>query len=254
MIASLPMYNQPDCLAALDRYWALIRDGLRASGVAAPDQLTWGMPDFLDHWQRDDLVLSQACGYPFRAVLHGKVALIGTPDYGVEGCAPGYYRSVFIVRQDDARRDLVSFRDARFAYNDAMSQSGWAAAQNHVAGLGFQFRSLLQSGGHAASAGAVLDGRADIASVDAVTWRILLRNDAALAGLRVLVQTEPTPGLPYIAALGANPVAVFDALAAAIAALTPQDRETLGLRGIVHIPAEAYLAAPTPAPPDQIAH
>ncbi len=254
MIASLPMYNQPDCLPATDRYWALIRDGLRVAGVAAPDHLTWGMPVFLDHWQRDDLVLSQTCGYPFRAILYGKVTLIGTPDFGVEGCAPGYYRSVFITRLDDSRRDLAAFQDARFAYNDAMSQSGWAAPQNHVAGLGFRFRNLLHSGGHALSAGAVLNGRADIASVDAVTWRFLARNDPALAGLRVLDRTDPTPSLPYIAALGANRAVVFDAVAAAISALHPQDRETLGLKGIVHIPAEAYLAVPTPAPPDQIAH
>lgn len=254
MIASLPMYNQSDCLPATDRYWALIRDGLRVAGAAAPDHLTWGMPNFLDHWQRDDLVLSQTCGYPFRAVLHGKVALIGTPDYAVEGCAPGYYRSVFIVRRDDARRDLAAFRYAKFAYNDAMSQSGWAAPQNHAAGLGFRFNNLVQSGGHALSAGAVLDGRADIASVDAVTWRILLRNDRALAGLRVVGQTDPTPALPYIAALGANRAIAFEAIDAAIGAMTPRDRETLGLRGIVQIPAEAYLAVPTPAPPDQIAH
>lgn len=253
MIASLPMYNQSDCLPAIDRYWALIRDDLRAAGRAAPDQLSWGMPDFLDHWRRDDLVLSQTCGYPFRAVLHGQVTLIGTPDFGVDGCAPGYYRSVFIVRQDEARGDLAAFQTARFAYNDAMSQSGWAAPQNHVAGLGFRFRNLLQSGGHALSASAVLAGHADIASVDAVTWRILVRNDPALAGLRVLDLTNPTPSLPYIAALGTDRAVVFDALTAAIAALDVHDRETLGLTGIVYIPAEAYLAVPTPAPPDQIA-
>lgn len=254
MIASLPMYNQADCLPATDRFWSLIRDHLRMSGGAAPDTLSWGMPDFMHHWQRDDLVLSQTCGFPFRAVLHGKVTLIGTPDYGVDGCAPGYYRSVFIVRRDDPRHALAAFHEARFAYNDALSQSGWAAPQNHVAGLGFRFQTLLHCGGHAVSAKAVLEGRADIASVDAVTWRFLRRNDPALAELRVVDSTDPTPALPYIAALGANRSVVFDAVAAAIGALSPQDRDALRLKGIVHIPAEAYLAVPTPAPPDQIAH
>ena len=85
MIASLPMYDLPDCRLANDRYWLLIRDALRSAGLMAPDALTRDMPDFMAHWQRPDLVLSQTCGYPFRAVLHSKVTLIGTPDFGLEG-------------------------------------------------------------------------------------------------------------------------------------------------------------------------
>jgi hypothetical protein len=106
VIASLPMYDLPDCTAANDRYWELIRDAARDSGVNAPDALTRGMPDLLAHWQRPDLVLSQTCGFPFRAVLQGRVTLIGTPDFGLEGCPPGYYQSVLIVRSGDARDGL----------------------------------------------------------------------------------------------------------------------------------------------------
>lgn len=254
MIASLPMYNQSDCLPALDRYWALIRDGLRSLGRAAPDTLSWPVTALVDHWQRPDLVLSQTCGYPFRAVLKGRVTVIGTPDFGVDGCAPGFYRSVFIVRHDDPRRSVTAFKDARFAYNDAMSQSGWAAPQNHARRYGFQFVKTLQTGGHAQSALSVLEGRADLAAIDAVTWRFLVRNTAALAELRVLDATDPTPGLPYIAARGASRGAVFDAVASAMAALDAQDRETLGLKGLIDIPAAAYLAVPTPAPPVHTAH
>lgn len=249
MIASLPMYDAVDCRAANDRYWAGIRDGLRSVGVAAPDALTRGMPDFMAHWQRADLVLSQTCGYPFRAVLQGKVTLIGTPDFGLEGCPPGYYQSVFLVRSGDARDGVAAFKDARFAYNDAMSQSGWAAPQTHAAGLGFQFKPVEPTGGHALSARAVVEGRADIAALDAVTWALLQRNETSMAGLRVVGRTEPTPCLPYIAALGAKHRAVFDAVAAAIAGLDATARELLGIKRILYIPAVAYLAVPTPAPP-----
>lgn len=249
MIASLPMYDLPDCRAANDRYWVLIRDGLRERGIATPDTLMRGIPDLLAHWQQRNLVMSQTCGFPFRAVLHGKVALIGTPDFGLEGCPPGYYQSIFMVRKDDDREGLTAFKEARFAYNDALSQSGWAAPQHHAAGLGFQFTSTLHSGAHAASAHAVLEGKADIAAVDAMTWRLLQRNDASMAGLREIARTEPTPGLPYIAALGANHKGLFEAIAAAISALSPADRDTLGLRRILYIPAVAYQAIPTPAAP-----
>ncbi len=251
MIASLPMYNQVDCLPATDRYWALISDGLQAAGIAAPKGLTWGLPNFLQHWQRPDLVLSQTCGFPFRAVLHKHVTLIGTPDFGVEGCPPGYYRSVLLVRAEDSGKDLAAFQTKRFAYNDAMSQSGWAAAQNHAAGLGFRFDKPVHSGAHALSAQAVLTGQADIASVDAVTWRFLVRNDPALGALHVIDRTDPTPGLPYIAALGSDRTAIFTAISAAIPSLSSVDREILGIKDIVYIPTEAYLAVLTPASPDQ---
>lgn len=249
MIASLPMYDFPDCGQANDRYWVGIRDALRQAGIGAPDALSRGMPDFMAHWMRPDLVLSQTCGYPFRAMLQGRVTLIGTPDFGLEGCPPGYYQSLFVVRRGDARDEVMAFCDAQFAYNDAMSQSGWAAPQTHAAGLGFRFKPAMQTGGHALSARAVLEGHADIAAIDAMTWALLKRNDAAMAGLRVVGRTEPTPCLPYIAALGAKHRLVFDAVAAAIAGLDAADRDTLGMKRILYIPAVAYLAVPTPAQP-----
>lgn len=250
MIASLPMYDQPDCRAANDRYWAAIGQALRDAGLAAPEALTRGIPDLMTHWMRPDLVLSQTCGYPFRAKLQGQVALVGTPDFGLEGCRPGYYQSLFVVRADDARDGLMAFKDARFAYNEAMSQSGWAAPQTHAAGLGFRFRPAVQSGGHALSAQAVRTGEADIAAIDALTWHLLRRNNPDMAGLRVVGRTDPAPGLPYIAALGSKHRLVFDAISAAIAGLDAADRDVLGIRGILFIPAVAYLAVQTPAPPN----
>jgi ABC-type phosphate/phosphonate transport system substrate-binding protein len=254
VIASLPMYDFPDCRDANDRYWALIRDGLRAAGIGAPEALTRGAPDLLAHWQQSDLVLSQTCGFPFRSVLADRVTLIGTADFGVEGCPPGYYQSVLVVRGDDPRDELVAYNGARFAYNDPMSQSGWAAAQTQALGLGFALNPAVKTGAHALSARAVLEGRADMASIDAVTWRLLQRNDPDMAALRVVARTDPTPGLPYIAALGVNHRLGFDAISGAIAALTEQDRATLGIKRLLFIPAAAYLAVPSPAAPAQFAH
>ena len=253
MIASLPMYEYEDTVRANDRFWALIRDGLRARGVAAPDALGRGAGELLPHWLAPDLVLSQTCGFPYRAALHGQVTLVGTPDFGLAGCAPGYYRSVFVARADDARDTLPAFDGAHIAYNDPMSQSGWAAPQAHAAKLGLRLAPGPCTGAHRLSALAVLEGRADLAAIDAVTWLLLCRNQPRMAGLKPVVQTDPTPGLPYIAARGADGAATFDAIAAAIAALSAADRDTLHLRGIVRIPPESYLAVPTPPSPDQIA-
>jgi ABC-type phosphate/phosphonate transport system substrate-binding protein len=254
MIASLGMYDFGAALAANDRFWALIRDGLRARDIAAPEALTRGEAAFWSAWEAPDLVLSQTCGYPFRARLHDQVTYIGTPDYGVEGCPPGHYRSVFVVRADDPRPTLADFDGAPFAYNEALSQSGWAAPQIHAARLGLRLPPALQTGGHRLSAVAVAEGRADIAAIDAVSYLLMTDNQPDLTGLlRVVAGTDPTPGLPFIAARGAPAADTFDAVATAIAALSATDRSSLHLRGIVRIPVEAYLAVPNPPAPDAFA-
>lgn len=254
MIAALGMYDFGAAQLANDRYWALIRDHLRQAGIAAPEALTRGEAAYWPAWDSPDLLLSQTCGYPFRARLHDRVTLVGTPDYGVEGCPPGHYNSVFITRMDDPRASLLAYDHARLAYNDGLSQSGWAAPQNHAARLGLNLLPSLRSGGHQASARAVADGRADIAAVDAVTWAMMQDLDPFAAQLRVIARTDPTPGLPYIAARGTDPAPIFAAIARAIAELAPDDRRLLRLQGIVAIPAAAYLAVPNPPTPDQIAH
>ena len=97
------------------------------------------------------------------------------------------------------------------------------------------------------------EGRADIAALDAVTHALLLDAEPAMRALKVVGATDPTPGLPYIAAKGADAVAIFDAVAAAIAGLSPADRATLHLKGLTRIPTSAYLAVPNPPSPDQLA-
>lgn len=249
MIASLGMYDRAECQPANDRLWALIRDGLRAE---APDALTRGAGAYWGAWTAPDLLLSQTCGFPYRARLHGKVALIGTPDYGVEGCPPGFYRSVFVARKDNARNNLAEFDGANLAFNEDLSQSGWAAPQNHAKSLGLTLKPHLRSGGHLASARAVAEGRAEIAALDAITWAMIARWEGFAADLKVVGQTDPTPGLPYITALGNDIEGLFRIISAAIATLSPEDRDTLRLRGLVRIEPAAYLAVPTPPTPESL--
>lgn len=249
MIASLGMYENAETAAANDRYWALIRDALRDAGLSAPEALTRGEAAYWPAWQSPDLVLSQTCGLPYRAQLAPHVTLIGTPDYGVADCPPGHYRSVFVARKDDPRTDMTAFSGAAFAYNEGLSQSGWAAPLAWFSAHGLTLAPAIQTGSHAASAQAVARGDADFAAIDAVTWRLLCRHTDSAHHLRGVGTTFATPGLPYIAAKGADANASFDAIAKAIAALSPEDRNTLMIEGIVRIPAQDYLAVPIPAAP-----
>lgn len=244
MIAALPMYDRPETAQANDRLWKAIRTRLGFG----PDRLTRDR-DLWDIWQAPDLLLAQTCGYPYRARLHDHVTLVGTPDYGLPDCPPGYYRSALVARRNDPRQTLDDFDGASFAYNEALSQSGWAAPATHMADHGLTFGPLIATGAHRASALAVVDGHADLAALDAVTWAMIQRHDPFASKLRELDRTPPTPGLPLITARGTDPAPLFSATAAAISDLSPGDRATLLLRGLVAIPAAAYLALPIPAAP-----
>jgi len=248
MIACLSMYDFPEMQAANDRLWAGVRDGLRARRIDAPDRLTHGA-DAWACWTSPDLVLGQTCGFPYRSRLHGAVALVGTPDYGLADAPAGYYYSVLVARRGEPA-DWTAYLDRRLAINGHDSQSGWAAPQNHAAALGRRFGQIVVSGAHAESARLVATGGADCAAIDAVSWRLIeAYRPEIVAQLAVIARTAPTPGLPLITAMGRDPAPLAAAFADAVAGLAAPDREATGLRGLVHIPAAAYLAVPTPKAP-----
>ncbi|EEB83706.1 phosphate/phosphite/phosphonate ABC transporter substrate-binding protein [Roseobacter sp. GAI101] len=245
MIASLMMYQRPQLVQAHERYWTLIRKHLCDAGMDSPEALSQDAAEF-DVWNHPELVLSQTCGMPYRMWLHDKVQLVGTPDFGLAGCPAGYYRSAIIVRADDARTELTAFKGAVFAYNQTFSQSGYAAPFWHLKPEGFWFEHRLHVEQHLEAARAVATGRADIASIDAVTWRNIEKYEPFASGLRVLDWTKPTPGLPLITALGNDADLIFDAIQSAIVELDEQSRSQLGLKSVVKIPKGNYLNVPNP--------
>ncbi|MGV6805971.1 MAG: phosphate/phosphite/phosphonate ABC transporter substrate-binding protein [Ruegeria sp.] len=240
----LGMYDMPALQPANDRFWASIHAHLGEG----PAHLTRDR-DFWEIWQDPDLVFAQTCGMPFRTQLHGKVHLVGTPDYGLPGCPPGYYCSVFVARTDDDR-PLAKLTAGVFAFNEALSHSGWASPVTHLAGLGLAPGQMTQSGGHARSAQAVADGKADYAALDALTWKLLVEHTDISRALRPVATTAPTPALPYITALRRDPTVVASAVRNAIGDLSAEDRRTLHIRGLIDIPPDRYLAVPNPPAPE----
>ncbi|UYV38818.1 PhnD/SsuA/transferrin family substrate-binding protein [Rhodobacteraceae bacterium D3-12] len=241
LIATLAMYDRAETAPANDAFWSAIRAAL-GDGPAA---LTRG-DDLWALWQSPDLLLGQTCGLPFRARLHGHVTLVGTPDYGLPGCAPGYYNSVFVARDDTP---LTARKGQRFAYNEPLSQSGWAAPALHMQALGITPGAFSQTGAHRASARAVAEGHADFAALDALSWAMIRAHDPFAADLHVIDATAPTPGLPFITALGRDPAPLRAAITTAINTLPDAHRSALHLRGLTTISEQDYLAMPTPPPP-----
>jgi ABC-type phosphate/phosphonate transport system substrate-binding protein len=244
MIAALGMYDMPHARAANDRLWAGVRAALGyGPATLARDTDPWEI------WQSGALLLAQTCGMPYRTRLHDRVQLVATPDHHLPDCPVGHYFSYLIKRHDDPR-DLKALSKGTMAYNEALSQSGWAAPIHHLSQHKLAPGKTLQTGAHLASISAVLDGTADFAAIDAVTLLMFGDNDPdAAAFLKAFDRTAPTPALPYITAKDRDPAPLAAALATAIAALTPLDRATLRLYDIARLPASAYLAIPTPPAP-----
>lgn len=253
MIAAFPMYDRPETAAAHDRLWA----GVRARLPKAPRRLSraydgdlWGL------WESPDLLLGVSCGLPLRDRLAGQVQLVGSLVNDLPGCPRGHYFSRIVIPASAPPRPLPAYARARFAYNQSFSQSGWAAAQNHAAELGFRFENVIETGAHRESARALAEGRADIAVIDAVSWALIREHDLFATRLQVIGNTRPTPGEPVLTARGNDAAALAEALAGAIDALSPKDRAGLHLKGLARpdeVSLEAYLAVPTPAAPRQFA-
>jgi ABC-type phosphate/phosphonate transport system substrate-binding protein len=240
--ASLPMYDWPEVQPATDALWAALRDALRAEGLPAPDALTRDLP-LETVWRHPRLALSMTCGLPLVSGLAGDATLLGAFDYGLPDTPPGCYRSAVVIRTDDPRDGLEAFRGATLAFNSRDSQSGFGAILHHVAPLASEgrfFAAAIETGAHAASAPAVAEGRADIAAIDAVSWRLVQRFRPEAAALRVLMLSDPTPGLPVIAAPGTDAGPARRAVIAALAALDPAIRAQLGLAGFVPLDRDDY--------------
>ena len=248
MIASLPMYDMPHLWGAHDRYWTAIRTGLGHG----PETLTRG-GDPWDAWRSRDLLLGQTCGLPYRARLHGSVTLLGTPDYELPDCPPGYYFSYLIRRRNDQRNLKTLCEQGVMAFNDPLSQSGWAAPLAHLATHELHPLKVLHTGAHLASISAVARKKADFAAIDAVTFLLWAQHDRdAMAALDAFARTAPTPALPYITARDTDPAPIAAAITSAISALSGRDRLDLRLRGLTHIPPEDYMALPVPTAPAEL--
>lgn len=244
MIAALPMYDRPETAEANNRFWEATRDHLGYG----PDRLTRGR-DLWDIWQSPDLVLAQTCGLPYRSSLHGRVKLVGTPDYRLYGCQPGYYNSVIVAHRSRSGEPLSALDGAQMAFNDPLSQSGWAAPHQYFGDNALRIGTRLETGSHVESARFVADGLAEFAAIDALTWELIRRYEEYAADLIEIDRTTPTPALPFITAHKRDPMPLANALSRAIFDLSPADRDLLFLQDIVDLRSTAYLAVPIPPAP-----
>ncbi len=192
-VVSIAMYPFEPLRSAIGSLWASVTRHLEWG----PSTLDWEeLPP--DVWRHPDLFLAQACGWPLVNQLVDEVAVVGTFAYDVPGAADGRYQSVLISR-------AVSLAEVRrlpnvvAAANAPDSLSGWISLQRVWDGVA---PAMVKTGSHLESVRAIADGRADVASIDAVTWSLISTLEPLMvSGLSVVGNGPTVPCLPLVVPL-----------------------------------------------------
>jgi ABC-type phosphate/phosphonate transport system substrate-binding protein len=248
--ASLAMYDMlAPVQAANDHFWSAVRTLLVRAGIDAPEKLDREI-SYNGIWLKPDLLLAQTCGYPYLHALRGKVQIVGTPIYRFAGRRGTDRCSFIVVREDEQADTLGAMKGRRAALNDHLSNSGmnlFRAAVAPLAGGKPFFSEIMEMGEHTASMKAVLEGKADIASIDSVSWGLIESHyPERLSGFRILAETPYGPGLPFITRLDLPSEQLATLRQALVQVITdPANRDTLDVLGIIDIAMlgdEDYLA------------
>lgn len=229
---SFPMYNLPEMATAHQALWDALVDEMQKQGVTGlPPALNFSRPPVPDAIG-PEVFFSQTCGYPLQTIFSGQYELLGVPTYDAPGCVGSTHCAFVLVREDSRFRTPEDLRGSIFALNSWHSNSGMnlprALFARYAGGKPF-FRSVIQTGGHPPSMERVVAGQADAASIDCVTFAFFKDyRPSAVAPLRILAETPPSPAIPFVTSRQTAPdhVAALRRLLVRIAS-DPLHRETL---------------------------
>lgn len=192
-----------------------IRDATGAVIAADPATLPPDDLDFAALWRHPSLLLGQTCWGPMETGLADHVLVLGQPSYdGITGGAGPDYSSAIVMRRESdspenvpppadglARLPLDRLRGLRFAYNNPDSMSGLLGVSHDLEAEGQSlaiFSERIETGAHRSSILAIVEGRADVATIDCRSWALARRFEPAAGELKVVGWTARRPGLPWI--------------------------------------------------------
>lgn len=205
---SLAMYLFAHLRGAYDRLWAAVAADL---GSDWPSTLTWS-DDVAGLVDDDRMLVSQTCGWPLVTRRAGRVRVVGSFGYldnepGAGGRPGPMYRSRIVARRPG---HLAEFAGARAAVNNPDSLSGWVSLR-HTLGVPTE---IEWTGAHRLSLVALQEGRAEVASIDAVSFAHVAATEPQLTeGLHTVGRGPLVASLPVVAhrALGDDALAALRA-------------------------------------------
>ena len=193
-----------------------------------------------------DLLLGHTCGYPLITKLYRTHEPVCVAKFDVEGCDGIHYSSWIVARESHPGRCLNDFSGSTATFNNRYSNSGMNVFRYEVSrianGTPF-FRQTLMSGSHLASIHNLVQGHADIAVIDAVTWHFARQqNSSGIPGTRIIGQTVSTPGLPFVQSNRSelDPFSLTRAINACLEEIPASIRSFLAIKRFSMIEADAY--------------
>jgi ABC-type phosphate/phosphonate transport system substrate-binding protein len=221
------MYPFTHLQSAYDQLW----EGVRKQLPFDAPPLDWDLPPDVA-CRRHDLLVGQTCGWPLITELASVVQVVGTFDCDVEGAAEGTYCSVLVGSTDEPLADILVRPGLTVAANSPNSLSGWISLRAVALAHGVHLESVHWTGSHASSVDAVRRRRADLASIDSVSWAHLDHT-----GLSVVAHGPRVPCLPLVTSVSSASGVVDDlrrAFAEAVSEPTMADVcATLRIRAFV---------------------
>lgn len=215
MLAAFPWYDLPAVQWANDKIW-------KATKLAAKYDRDI---DFIELLHHSKLMVSQACGLDLY-LSSAPIEPIAAPVFDLD-CEEGTYYS-----------HIVGDRSGRIAaVNSISSRSGLSALLTIC-----EPDKLVITGSHTSSLLMVQSGQADVAAIDAVTWKIIEQNvPELLAGINIFARSATAPSPPFVVRRESLSEAVFTGLNTAMNSSNTVDaRKALFLKGIVPIQRSDY--------------
>ncbi|MFZ9482237.1 MAG: PhnD/SsuA/transferrin family substrate-binding protein, partial [Ilumatobacteraceae bacterium] len=189
-------------------------------------------------------------------VLCDEVAVIGSFDVVAPFASGGRYRSVIVSSKPLSVGEWKQRGDCRLVANNPDSLSGWVSLSW---AWGERLDDLRFVGAHVESIREIVEGRADLASIDAVTFEHVITSQPSVAArVHVVGHGPEVPSLPLVCANRfADNVPAFRRVLASLTApeSLSQDREladalgTLKIKGFVPFGIEAFEFLPGLLPP-----
>ena len=231
--AALPWYRFPETQPILDAIWKDVASELRAAGVEHP-------PEFLDHTTphkdllgKASLTLSQCCGPDLFEDYAIDMVPFAAPVISAYDVAPGYYFSYIVTGKSGVTGKSAEFNSPRVVINSRTSHSGCTAVKLWLDACGIEEYTVYESGSHSNSVRELQAGRANIAAIDALSWRFLDARD-----LNILDNSEPVIAPPFIA--GLKSTIPTDLMRPMLDRAFKRHGEPLGITGLVPITKSDY--------------
>jgi ABC-type phosphate/phosphonate transport system substrate-binding protein len=194
------------------------------------------------------LWFGHTCGYPLMTKLQDTLTPINLPIFEVAGCDRRYYSSLLIVPENSEVKTLLDCRGSRAVINTDDSNSGMNVLRHAVAAFNHQgafFSDIQISGSHLQSLTEVANQRADIASIDCVSYRLIEDTWPELvASVRSIGFSAKTCGLPFVMPklnlANNNLNSITEGLNQALSMLSDNQRNRLHLKGFERIETSEY--------------